>query len=295
MHASNSILKTVIERVRAYMDEPETDAKYVDDFLVRHAIMPTVADVIGRLNMGADNAVVLNYAVTTVVGQRHYQLPPNVAEVWRVAKYDATTGELLLDFIPTSHWHPNGRGWSVEGNVLVIDPPPQTVETWTLEYVPSAEAMMHYATDGEVVSSTTFKLSAAPALGPLDLRANAYGGCMLRILGASLVEEILISSYDRATRVATLRTAASTSVGTGVTYEVVHAVSQELTESVAAGVALKICAYRKSGAKDFELIRKQYHAAIKTLQDRVSNMQMRTGKGWQSDTIDRQHNGNWNR
>ena len=48
MDSSNSMLKTVIERIRGLLDDPDLEAKYNDDYLVRHIIQPAFATVTSR-------------------------------------------------------------------------------------------------------------------------------------------------------------------------------------------------------------------------------------------------------
>jgi hypothetical protein len=59
MHVTGSFLYTVLERIRGYLDDPDFDAKYNNDFIIRHIISPTMVDVWSRVNMNLDNPVVL--------------------------------------------------------------------------------------------------------------------------------------------------------------------------------------------------------------------------------------------
>ena len=61
MDSTGSFLKTVLERVRGYLDDSDFDAKYQDQFVVQHVIMPALVDVWSRVSLNADNPVFLSY------------------------------------------------------------------------------------------------------------------------------------------------------------------------------------------------------------------------------------------
>ena len=66
MHSTNSFIYTVIERIRGYLDDPDLDAKYTDDFLIRHIIMPSMTNVMARINNSLTNPVVSKLLISTV-------------------------------------------------------------------------------------------------------------------------------------------------------------------------------------------------------------------------------------
>ena len=81
MHSTGSMLLTILERLRAFLDEPTLDAKYSNDFMVNHLISPSMVEVLSRLSMTYDNPVVLRHEITTVKDQQYYQLPPNIGRL----------------------------------------------------------------------------------------------------------------------------------------------------------------------------------------------------------------------
>jgi hypothetical protein len=188
-----------------------------------------------------------------------------------------------------------GQNWALEGNMLCFRPFPQNLSgntTWTIRYTTNGDMSPHYH-DSTVTNAgslnagkTEFTFSTSPSLGLLDKRENAYAGQVLRILDGDVFEERVIASYNPATRVATLKRPFSTPTAGAHLYEVCPAQSQGLVEAVSLACSLKLGAWRKISAAHAQMLQLQYRSAIKTIGDNLSNMQMRTGKGWAKDTRD---------
>ena len=64
MHSTGSFLLTVIERVRAYLDEATLDAKFTNDYLTRHVICPEMVNVMSRLSNNADNPIRVRHQIS---------------------------------------------------------------------------------------------------------------------------------------------------------------------------------------------------------------------------------------
>jgi hypothetical protein len=303
MDTTRSFLKTVIERVRGYLDDGDFDAKYTDQFLVQHVIMPGLVDVWSRCSLNADNPVLLSYDITLVNDQECYVIPPCVGEVHEIVQYTGNTGSQVNDGIPTADLYPahrmsvGGQNWAIEGNMICFRPFPQNLTgntTWTIRYTTNGDMSPHYSThtSGSHTSSldatrTLFTVSDNPQLGLLDKRENAYAGQILRILDGNVFEERVIASYNPVTRVATLKRPFSSNVTTGAhIYEIAPAQSQGMVEAVSLACSLKLGAWRKIAQSHAQMLNMQYRSAIKTIGDNLSNMQMRTGKGWAKDTRD---------
>lgn len=289
MHSTGSFLYTVLERIRGYLDDPDFDAKYDNDFLIRHIISPTMVDVLARINMNADNAVVMRLDFTPTDTDEYYQLPPSVGEVLRIARRDAD-GRVEDEVMPRTEFHPHGVGWALEGNTLRFDPKfGKNEQDYTIYYIPSGDVMPHYSLDGGAMSASGegFTLEGTPDLGQVDRRENAYAGQILRVIPPSgMVEERVISSYDVNTRGVTVRVPFKTILTTQVQYEIAPIGMQSLYEAIAAGSAMKLGAYRKISGSHYQMVLQQYRSAIKTATDNLANMQMRTGKSFQRKTVD---------
>ena len=287
MHSTGSFLYTVLERIRGYLDDPDFDAKYDNDFLIRHIISPTMVDVLSRINMNLDNPVVLRLDIDVDKNTEYYQLPPSIGEVSRVCRRDSD-GDIIEDFKPRNEFHPNGPGWALEGNTLRFSEKMDT-QTWTIYYIPSGDIMPHYSADGGQMEADrkTFTLDTTPNLGSLDRRENSYAGQILRVIPSSgMVEERVITSHDVDTSQLVTRTPFTTVLSENVRYEVAPIGMQSLYEAISAGSALKLGAYRKITGSHYQMILQQYRSSIKTATDNHANLQMRTGKSFMKKTVD---------
>lgn len=308
MDSTRSFLKTVIERVRGYLDDADFDAKYTDQFLVQHVIMPGTVDVWSRCSLNADNPVYLYFDIVLSEDQECYVIPPCVGEVHEIVQYTGYSGNQPNNGIPSSDLYPHhrmgvgGPVWALEGNMICFRPFPSNLpanKTWTIRYTTNGDMHPHYATTstGSLdATRTIFTLSSSPDLGLVDKRENAYAGQILRILDGNVFEERVIASstYDSSgggSYKVTVKRPFSSNVTTGAhAYEVAPAQSQGMVEAVSLACALKLGAWRKISAAHAQLLQLQYRSAIKTIGDNLANMQLRTGKGWAKDTRD---NPNW--
>lgn len=289
MHSTGSFLYTVIERIRGYLDDPDFDAKYDNDFLVRHIISPTMVDVLSRINMNADNPVVMRLDFRPNSTDEYYQIPNAVGEILRICRRD-DNGDVVEEVIPRTEFHPRGVGWALEGNTVRFDPKYGDEATdWTIYYIPSGDVMPHYSADGGEMKGDrqTFIMEASPDLGSVDRRENSYCGQILRVIPASgMVEERVIATHDVDLRELTTRIPFQTSLESNVRYEIAPIGMQSLYEAIAAGAAMKLGAYRKISGNHYQMILQQYRSAIKTATDNLANLQMRTGKSYQRKTVD---------
>lgn len=291
MHSTNSFLYTVLERIRGYLDDPDFDAKYDNDFLVRHIITPTMVDVWSRLNMNLDNPVVLRQDIEFDENTEYYQLPPSVGEIWRIALRNED-GEVIDEVMPRNEFHPYRVGWSIEGNTLRFDPKKKEAQSgyvWQIYYVPSGDVMPHYSSSGGEMKGDrqTFVLDSSPNLGDIDRRENAYAGQILRIIPATgMIEERVIASHDVDLGQVVTRLPFNTVLESSIRYEIAPIGMQSLYEAIAAGSAMKLGAYRKITGSHYQLILQQYRSAVKSATDNLANLQMRNGKHWKKNTVD---------
>jgi len=297
MDSTESFLKTVLERVRGYLDDADFEAKYNDQYLLQHIVMPSIVDVQARLVLNADNPVVNRFNVSLVAQQECYTLPPCVGEVLRVCKFgdnDQDDGVPTEDYKPRGMFSVGGPIWSLEGNMLCFKPYPTNAEDVTVLYISNGDMRPHYydhsgstnVNKGYLTTTSTFKLSDTPTLGLLDKRPHSYVGSVLRLYGSTTHEERIISAYDVATRVATVKRPFTLTAAFNYDYEVAPNNFQSLTEAVTLASAIKLGAWRKISQAHHTLLVEQYRMALKTITDNLANMQARTGKSWQKDTLD---------
>jgi len=308
MDDTRSFIKTVIARIRGYLDDPDFDAKYTDQFLVKHVVMPSLVDVWSRCSLSADNPVMLDYNLTFVENQECYTLPACVGEIHEIVQYTGLDGRQLSNGLITDDLRPShpqsrtGPVWMIEGNMICFRPFPQNLDsggntnlTWTIRYTTNGDMLPHYATYDNFgtlnAAKTIFTFSGSPDLGLVDYRPNAYAGQFIRILsgaggsGLGVTEERVIASYNPSTLQATLARPFTVAAG-NYAYEVCPPQSQGMVEAIALSAALKLGAWRKISQAQNQLLTQQYRSAIKTIGDNLANMNLRTGKGYAKDTRD---------
>lgn len=286
------MLKTVIEKVRFYLDEIAVDAKFEDDFIVRYFVCEAVQQVIARLNLSADDPIVIRHQIDLEVGRQYYQLPPNLQEVWRLTIFDDETGSITADSYPRGEFNPMGPGWSIEGNMLSIRPFPTEELTCQLFYVPTGDVGIHYHSGtsslGAVGSDNlTFTLATSPTLGVYDRRPEAYAGMILRVLPPNGVwQERIIATHS--TNTVVVRQAFSPTLASTVSipYEIAPVWSQALYSAIALAVAMNMAVGRNVSQVKMQYLQTQYKIAMKTAKDAVGFRQMRTGKSFLRETID---------
>lgn len=305
MDSSGSMLKTVVERIRGFLDDPDLEAKYSDDYIVRHIMQPAFASVMSRINNTSTGIIMHRIAMPLTYNVPDYQLPPCIGEVWRICYMDES-GRVLQEAIPRGLYNLRGPNWKIEGNILSFLPHPNAdyaqMELW---YIHSGDFSAAYTTGG--VSSFTLNVAkdevtistaANPTMGAWDRRPSAYVGQMLRILNTTAVhEERIISKWEYVsgtTWKATLRKPFTyASSGNMPSFEIAPEGSEPLYEAISAASALKLASYRKLSGEHFGMIQAAYRDAMKTAMDHYGNLQMRMPKAWEKDTVDNQLTQPW--
>lgn len=276
MHSSGSIIKTYCEKVRHYLDDPDIDAKYDDNYLVRFFLSSAMSDVIGRVSMMADNQIICMLTISVVNGTTYYKLPPSVKQVLRIGVQDPNTGWFTEDFRPRNEFHLAGPGWALEGNLLAFRPTPSESKNYLVMYVPSGDIAAHHGTLGTINANGTFTLGT-PNIGSLDKRDNAYAGSYIRILGANITDELIITSHDPITGIMTLRNPPANAAGT-YTYEVIPFLMEPMTDAISISAAMRAGVGRKINQVTMQNLALAYKQAIKTSHDTIGNMNSRIGK-----------------
>lgn len=142
MDASGGFIQTVLDRTRAYLDDPSIDAKYDDNFLVKHVISPMFSSVSSRINNSTTSPISVWIPFPLVRGTQYYALPPCVGEVWRMAIRNTADNYVSREAMPRTEWHYRGPNWKVEGNMIVFSPSPdQDYDDIELQFMHSGEIM----------------------------------------------------------------------------------------------------------------------------------------------------------
>lgn len=286
MNSTNSFLYTVIDRIRLYLDDPDVNAKYTDQYIVQHTISPSLVDVISRLALTSGAPVLLPVDLTLVADQYIYELPPCVGSVLAVTTIDED-GNDVSELKPRSHFHVDGLGWSLEGHpglfrlklgsnsLLGLS----SLRVW---YVSTGDVHPHYGsgTLADVSGTDTVTLANTPTLGLLDRRPNAYAGQVLRVLpssSAAAVEQRIITSSTFAAGVfkALVDHPFTYTSDGAVTYEIAPAGSQSLYEAIACWAAMKLGTARRITNAHYERLTQHYRAALKSSGDVLTNVQGR--------------------
>ncbi|RMD97535.1 MAG: hypothetical protein D6812_15110, partial [Deltaproteobacteria bacterium] len=248
-----SVLMNTIEQLRGLVDDPEVQGRYTNQYLVKHIVRPSIDKVVSSLANSASCPVVCFYPITATGEISRITLPPNVRSVLMIAERvnNINTSEL----VPRHIFHNQGRGWSIEGQDLVFDPPitiGNSSASLNVVYEPSGSHSPIYdpasgpANTEAFLDSTDskkFYLAKQPQLGVTDTRTNAYAGATLRIFkkddgSIDITEEIWIDSsgYDSSNSrwYLTLKTA-PVNYAAGTTklhYEVGPPYSPDLVEAI---------------------------------------------------------------
>jgi len=291
MDATGGFLQTVIDRTRAYLDDPSLDAKYDDAFLVKHIITPAFASIASRINNSTSNAISVWIPFPVTQGTQYYTLPPCVGEVWRIAQRNDDMW-VSREAMPRTEWHYRGPNWKVEGNMISFTPTPdQDYNDLELQFMHNGEVMPFRttATLAGDLKTLTFALTNTPSLGVIDRRDNAYLGSIVRILTSTgIVEERIISGWTKSTTnwQTTCRLPFTYATAGSVTVEYAPLGLESLYESVSIASAIKLGTYKKMSGTQFQMLQMQYRDAMKTCMDHFANKQMRTAKYFERSTAD---------
>lgn len=306
MDSTGSMLKTVIERVRGFLDDPDLEAKYSDDYILRHIIRPAFTTVMSRINNSSQTPIMHKLAMPLTQGVSDYQLPPCIGEVWRLAVSDES-GRVLMEAVPRGLFNLRGPNWKIEGNILSFLPyPPANYADMELWYIHSGDFSPVYSTGASASfflntakTTATINVGTAATLGDWDRRPSAYVGQMMRLLSSNgVIEERIISGWSYVSSTlwtVTFRQPFIHATGNAnlPAFEIAPEGSEPLFEAVAAASAMKLASYRKMSGEHFGMIQSQYRDAMKTIMDHYSNMQMRMPKAWDKDTVDNQLTQPW--
>lgn len=291
MHPSGSLIKTACETVRLLLNEATADAKYDDALITRTVLSHALSTLVSRASQGQDNPLFVRMQLDLVSNQEYYQLPPDVLQVFRLVKFNEA-GQMEWDWRPRNEFHPLGPGWSLDGNTLRINPYPVVDDSLQVWYLPAGRFNIHYGESGVapgLTNVTTFTMQATPTLGLLGRQESEYAGGILRVMddgSTGVTYERVISSYDVATRRATIRLPIPLLTKTTLKYEVVPAGSGPFWEAAASHAAIRLGTGRKITQQQMADLVRQHGADMKTLRDTLMQMQGRVSKHIERNTID---------
>ena len=255
-----------ISWARKFTDKPEASDKYTDSNII-DLMGVCYAQILGEINRNAPWPVTARFDIT-ISGygdDQYYSLPIGMGKILRISILNDDGDQELYNIEARGRLHPYGPGFSVEGNTLFVKADAfSDDDIIRFEYAPSGIAKLHEGTFAETVydaTALTVTLSATPTKGDLDIRSNAYAGCMLRVLGSddgggggitNVGQERIITAHAAATGVVTLSHALSPAPATGdtMTYEIAPSgLNDGLDMVIAVRVAMYILGAEGSPAR----------------------------------------------
>jgi hypothetical protein len=262
-------LSECVSLIRKATDEPDTGPKYPDADLIEY-IHSAFDQVLASINVETDHPILVRYDVPVVQGTQEYLLPCNMAEIWRIAKIDSTTGIPTYEVWPTNEYTFRGDGFTVEGNILRFQHLNLTAETLEVLYIAAGDVSIHTAT-ASAGAASTITFPASPTDGSLDIKPHAYAGYMVRLLSATGAgQERIVSAYDAATRVATVRPDWTTAPDNTTVYEVLPQYSRLIKHAVACYASLDVLSNEAKSTRRAEIERQ--------LQRKMSALKMMLAK-----------------
>jgi len=278
MHSSGSILYTTINRIRAFLDEPTLDAKFSNDYLVRHVITPEISNVMSMITDVRKTPIVVRHQISLTTTGEYYELPPSIGKIYRLAKIDSDKN--ITNEIPhRGPDHAEDAGWWVEGRELHVRPLPGTTDsTYYVWYTPSGNVVPHYSAAGGTIdwtARTTLTLDTTPDLGDVDHRPGAYIGCIVRAWISDTgepdkVDERVIESFAIGTSSVTAVVRNAFSAGSwdaeqaSVKYEIVPYFMDEIWQAVALSCAINLGTSRNISEKQMTFLQGQLQAALQS-------------------------------
>ncbi len=288
--SGSGFLSDVVSLVRKATDEPSQSPKYTDSDIVEY-LQAGMDAVLTDIHVNTDHPIIVRYTITLVDGTQFYILPPNVAELMRVAKVNSTSGLPEYEVWPGSHMNPGGHGWKLEGNVLRLLRDWDSTDSLELMYIPNSEPAMHKAT-ASAIDATTVTFPSSVTDGSLGQRPNEYVGMLLRILSSdqNYVEERMITAYNVTTRIATVAKAWDTTPTGTVVYEVVPIYSRTIKHVVALRTAIDILS-NEGNSQRMATLNQNYAIKLSAMRRQLNKMEGRFPHHFDGDTWDNTNRG----
>jgi hypothetical protein len=290
--ADSSFLTRAVKWIRKWADEPSLKTKYTDSELI--GFIEQQWDIIlGELNRLSTSPIVARANITLSSTQQFYAMPPTCATILGISEFN-TSHEINSSLQPRGRFNPLGPGVTFEGNILRLQPSwVGDATVYQVDYLPTGDVRLHQGTAGTITQDatnhlSTVELAATPTVGSLDTRDNAYAGSVLRILGATTnnyVQERVISSYDRTTRIATVKPEFSPTLATdtAVIYEIAPLLFQAQDPVVAMAVVRDILAIE--GDSRLKSVSEAYNIRMRALRLNVSSLNAINGQKFENDTM----------
>jgi len=306
MSTIESVVYTALRRIRAFLDEPDAEAKFDDAFIMRDVIVGSMVDIMGRLQLTNGVPIINKFVMTLVDGTLRYRLPPCIQQVLRFVIV-GDDGVPLIDLKPRSLLDYRGKGWALEGMAgsmeLVLEEGTSLDDTVEIWYTNNGDFRPHYSSgtgDGVIIAGgLSMTMDTAPVLGDFDFRENAYAGAVLRVFARTTAnviprtQEVIIkssnASADGTAWTAVFHTAIEVengSTGTDPVYEIVPAGMTAMTDAIVWWSCYKLAIPLGLSETRRNAFLLGYRMAKKTLVDNLTNAQGRSSHHFVKPTVD---------
>lgn len=296
--SGSGFLSDTVSLIRKLTDEPSTNPKYTNTDII-DLLQAGFSTVLTEVNINSDHPILVRHDITLVSGTLDYILPPQVGEIWRVAKIASGGYTPVYEAYSDNHWSGHQSGFVIEGNVFRLLNDWRSSDTLQILFVPLGEPLLHYGTaDASAEDGSTLTLAGTPTDGTLDTRADAYAGYILRVLSSTesdedYIQERTITAYDHITRVATVSPVFNPTLEDGtLTYEVIPAYSGLLKHVVCMQVALDILGI-EGNKKRMETMGQRFAVKMRALKLLVSKKSGRYPGHMLGDTSDNENRRDW--
>lgn len=296
---ADSVIYNILSQVRTYLDEPESDGKYTNAYLVKHLIPAATADVVSRINNTNSGRIIQKFSISLQDTVTRYRLPPHIGNIVRFVKVDSNSIP-IADAKPRDIMHWREEGWRVEGSPgildLIVPRPPKVAQTLELWYVPNGQQRLLFGTTTLTADPEVTLTVASATLGDIDRRDDAYAGAFLRLIpdkatnSTERIAESLISSSAFSDAGATTITPATSLDHSSSTntrdFEVVPLLTIAFEECIALRTAMKVGISKGWSRNKKEDFRQEYLMALKTASDNMTFIQERNPDSYEKNTLD---------
>lgn len=241
----------------------------------------------------ADSPNSVRLSVSTTADTLIYVLPPNVAEIIRIAKLN-TDGRIEWTVDPRSRWNPAGVGVTLDNNQIRFAPTWRFNETLTIWYIPTGEVSLIEGTLGPEAQTSAvlaFDKSDDITTGTVDTRTNAYAGYVISLLDDSandaqddrIITASAFASSTGITSVTVEPVLSFTPQASADTWEIRPVFGDVLQMAVALRVAMFIAtAERMDRARS--MLKDDYNSVMRELRLRAASKDQMIGGHFRGDT-----------
>lgn len=306
---TNTYLYDTLERVRAFLDDPTLEAKYDDDWILKHVYQPAQVDVLSRINLNNPNPLYLYYEFETTATGRRYTLPPDIRKIYKVVRVN-DAGRVLDEYFPKDLFSWSQMGWRINGPVLewLYDPGQAfTIQIWytsngdfnpvQFRSDPGPDSASDPRVELLASGDTRIWLPTDRIGGRWDRREGAYNGARLSIQLQSTIfpqNAYVVKDYQYSTSDArwyldvygVIDPKSSSWIEQEWTGELTQFGVEHLQDAIACRMAIRMGTIARLSDKDKRGLLMEFRQVMKTVGDQVINMQARTGNYFNRDTVD---------